>query len=75
VPDFEGGENLSGKLSHGKNMSDNIRYIGPLSRFDNKSYIAGSETYDIVVLLSGPEPQRTAFEKKCLDLLAVIDAS
>jgi len=33
VPDFAGEQNLSGALSHGKHNYNNLRYIGPLSRF------------------------------------------
>ncbi|MEP7168723.1 MAG: glycosyltransferase [Bacteroidota bacterium] len=63
VPDFEGAENLSGKLSHNSKIK-NIKYIGPLSRFifsENKN--PSEEKYDLMVICSGPEPQRTIFEE------------
>ena len=41
----------------------NIKYIGPLSRFKKTS---DTRQYDFMVLLSGPEPQRTILEKKLL---------
>jgi len=60
VPDNMGEHNLSGKLSHIDGISGHVKFIGPLSRFTK------SETelkYDILVLLSGPEPQRTFLEE------------
>jgi len=62
VPDFEDAENLSGILSHPR-KHDNIKYIGPLSRFvfsEDKN--SSQEKYDLLVICSGPEPQRTIFE-------------
>jgi hypothetical protein len=63
-----------------------IRYIGPLSRFGKKKSvgevpftdnamggsvkIAAGENCDVMILLSGPEPQRTRFEKLIIDQLA-----
>lgn len=61
VPDLEGKTNLSGVLGHVDDSSLNLKYIGPLSRFEKT--ITNKE-YDILALLSGPEPQRSYFEKK-----------
>lgn len=63
VPDVNGKQNLSGKLGHLKNSKLNVKYIGPLSRFTKVDY---SLVYDLMILLSGPEPQRTLLEKKLL---------
>ena len=63
IPDFETIPNLSGKLGHIENPEFKIKYIGPLSRFDK---ISIKSIYDIMVLLSGPEPQRTILEEKVL---------
>ena len=63
VPDVEGQPNLSGKLGHTKNAFLKIKYIGPISRF-NKLNVAIK--YDLLVLLSGPEPQRTVLEEYLL---------
>jgi uncharacterized protein (TIGR00661 family) len=59
VPDFENNL-LAGQLSN----SDTIRprYIGPLSRFE-MSEEASDKAYDILIILSGPEPQRTILEE------------
>jgi len=60
VPDIEGNNNLAGELSHPKKYPDNIKYIGPLSRFEKKTI---EKKYDLLILISGPEPQRSIFEK------------
>lgn len=60
VPDFEGTPNLSGKLGHLKKSRPNLKYIGPLSRLEKRP---ASEKYALMVLLSGPEPQRGMLEE------------
>ncbi len=59
VPDFENEPNLSGKLGHLKRPLFNVRYLGALSRFEKKEIPI---QYDLMVLLSGPEPQRGILE-------------
>lgn len=62
IPDFPDMENsLSGVLGHKKEQRPEIRYIGPLSRFSSKE--KADHKYDLVCILSGPEPQRTILEK------------
>ncbi len=61
VPDFIEIPNLTGKLGHLKNTNLNLNYIGPLSRLEKKELPI---KYDLMVLLSGPEPQRTLLEQK-----------
>ncbi len=61
IPDFEGNNNLSGDLSH-KIKIKNSSFIGTLSRFNKKSNTNKNYEYDIIAILSGPEPQRTVFE-------------
>jgi len=61
VPDVSGKPNLSGKLGHLAKTNLNIQYIGPLSRLHKKPT---EEIYDLMVILSGPEPQRTMLENK-----------
>ena len=63
VPDFEK-DGLAGCLSHPKRTPKNIYYIGALSRFEKLPDV--EKLYDALVLISGPEPQRTIFEKKML---------
>lgn len=52
--------NLSGKLGHLKKDVFNVKYIGVLSRMKKKEV---PKTIDILILISGPEPQRTDLEK------------
>ncbi|WGF93216.1 glycosyltransferase [Aequorivita marisscotiae] len=52
--------NLSGKLGHLNNEPFPVEYMGVLSRMKKKEL---PKTIDILLLLSGPEPQRTQFEK------------
>lgn len=61
VPDHQNEPNLSGELGHTNSHDIPIRYIGPLSRFHK---IKIEKKYDAMVLLSGPEPQRSILEKK-----------
>ncbi len=61
VPDFEFKPNLTGKLGHLKKTNLNLKYIGPLSRIKK---IDLPIKYDLMILLSGPEPQRTMLEEK-----------
>jgi uncharacterized protein (TIGR00661 family) len=69
VPDFEGPINLSGELSHAKSALNNIDFIGPLSRFSSSKAEKQTIKRELMVLLSGPEPSRSLFERKILDQL------
>ncbi len=66
VPDFEK-EGLAGDLSHPGKLQSNVKYIGPLSRFEKISGL--KKIYDVLVSISGPEPQRTLFENIIFDQL------
>ncbi|MBL7738313.1 MAG: glycosyl transferase family 28 [Chitinophagaceae bacterium] len=69
IPDLPGTDNLAGVLSHPSKMPDiPARYIGLLSRFENKEIheINGH----ILVVLSGPEPQRSILEEKIIKEIA-----
>jgi uncharacterized protein (TIGR00661 family) len=60
VPDNEHDNILAGDLSHPKKMpAIPVKYTGPLSRFEKN---VSEKKYDLLVLVSGPEPQRTIFE-------------
>ena len=64
IPDEEAPFDLAGKLSHPKEMPVNLtKYIGILSRFKKET---AEKNIDLLVLISGPEPQRTAFENMML---------
>ena len=61
IPDEKNENNLAGKLSHPKRFpKPPVQYLGPLSRF----HYTGIEQQKnhILVVLSGPEPQRSILE-------------
>ena len=72
IPDFNS-DGISGLLSHKSNeFNFPVKYLGPLSRFqkypleelDNVKM----EIPDVLIVLSGPEPQRTLLKNKLVDL-------
>lgn len=65
IPDFAGSNNLSGELAHPAQLPAHTTYIGCLSRFEQKAGV--EKKYDLLVLISGPEPQRSNLEKMILD--------
>ncbi|PQJ18995.1 glycosyltransferase [Nonlabens tegetincola] len=62
IPDVKSYPNLSGKLSYNEDSDLKKIYLGPLSRFVPNN--AQSHTYDLMVLLSGPEPQKSILERR-----------
>jgi uncharacterized protein (TIGR00661 family) len=66
VPDFKK-NGLAGDLSHPKKIPSNVVYIGALSRFKPLSNV--EEIYDLLVTISGPEPQRSIFENQIFEQL------
>lgn len=61
IPDINATPSLSGDLSHPSDVKIKSRYIGFLSRFSSE--IENEiKAIDHLVILSGPEPQRTIFE-------------
>lgn len=70
VPDVAGDRALAGELSNpGRLPAIPTRYIGWLSRFDGRS--SGDEAEAaLLILLSGPEPQRTLLEQRILQQAA-----
>lgn len=64
VPDMAGEVGLAGELSHPQRLpAVPVHYIGLPTRFRRAT---AEKKYDHCVLVSGPEPQRTLFEKKVL---------
>lgn len=62
VPDAAGGENLAGILSHPEKLPlVPVHYIGILARFAPQQI---QQKFDLCIVLSGPEPQRTLLEEK-----------
>jgi uncharacterized protein (TIGR00661 family) len=69
VPDIEGPFSLAGELSHPSIVPENVKYIGPLSRFSPSGQASAGY---ILVIISGPEPQRSLFEELVLDQLKTL---
>jgi len=61
VPDFEKENSLAGELSHPKIFPNiPVRYLGVLSRFHSSNLPLQNK---LCIIISGPEPQRSVFEK------------
>jgi UDP-N-acetylglucosamine transferase subunit ALG13 len=69
VPDEKGENNLAGELSHPSRLPKvPVKYIGALSRFSSFSPPGdGGIKGHLLIILSGPEPQRTILENKVVD--------
>jgi UDP-N-acetylglucosamine transferase subunit ALG13 len=70
VPDVENKNGLAGELSHpAKKPVVPVHYIGSLSRFESSSLPVGgnrSMKDHLLIILSGPEPQRSMLEDKII---------
>ncbi|MEI6866254.1 glycosyltransferase [Flavicella sp.] len=71
VPDVRGSKSLSGKLSKVSKIKTRIKFLGNLSRFEPNQL---KKKYDVLLLLSGPEPQRSIFEKIVLKEFSSFEA-
>ncbi|MCK4562601.1 MAG: glycosyltransferase, partial [Flavobacteriaceae bacterium] len=73
IPDYESKPNLAGKLSDSKSVKLPLKYISPISRFVNEissfEGMTNNKKHDLLILLSGPEPQRSLLEEKLLEEL------
>jgi uncharacterized protein (TIGR00661 family) len=69
VPDHPPPRNLSGYLSHAR-LNVEKDYLGWLTNLEPQK---GSKSYDLVAVLSGPEPLRSTFEKKIIEQLKEIE--
>ena len=72
VPDMKEKPNLTGKLGHLKKSKLNMVYLGPLSRFKKREL---DPAHDLMVLLSGPEPQRSMLENDLLEELQLFEGN
>lgn len=72
VPDIKEENNLAGELSHPeKKPTIPVRYIGLLSRFGSFTFSGdGGKRGHLLVLLSGPEPQRSILEEKVISQIS-----
>lgn len=67
IPDLPGVLNVSGRLSHGLKLPENVRYTGILSRFNSNGQtdkVKNLKYEHNTVILSGPEPQRGILKQK-----------
>ncbi len=66
VPDLAGENNLSGDLAHKYPLPKNTFFIGSLTRFTENNEQDSSASLgmtSMIAIISGPEPQRSIFEK------------
>ncbi len=68
IPDFRNEPSLAGDLSHGFSLTK-VKYIGVLSRMKKMEV---KQDFDIGIILSGPEPQRTFLEEKLVKQIEFI---
>lgn len=69
VPDHESANNLAVTLSHPLiKPRIPVRYTGPLSRFTKKEQSVIKD--QLLLILSGPEPQRSLLEEKIIEQVA-----
>jgi len=73
VPDFKN-NSLTGEMSHGISWipKEKIEYIGPLSSFQRRDM---ERDIDILISISGPEPQRTLFENMVMEQMDSLDGN
>ncbi len=71
VPDNEKKPRLAGELSVWK-KSNSLEFIGPLSRMQ---FSKQEKKYDVIVVLSGPEPQRAKLEEILIKQLLPLNLS
>ncbi len=72
IPDESGEKSLSGELSQKFSLPENARFAGIFSRFmneDSRPLDHPITSYELLVVLSGPEPQRTMLEEKIINQL------
>jgi uncharacterized protein (TIGR00661 family) len=68
VMDYANDNNFAGNLSHPKQMPNiPTHYIGAVTRFKK---LEEEILYDVCIVLSGPEPQRTILESKLMQQIA-----
>ncbi len=74
IPDFKEKLNIAGKLSHPEKLPKiPVKYIGPLSRFSKQDPV--EKKYKWMAIISGPEPQRSLFEKKIFEIASILNES
>jgi len=65
VPDYKGEDALAGQLSNPSRLpAVPVHYIGAISRFTNCESL--TNTGELLIILSGPEPQRSLLEQQII---------
>ena len=79
VPDLPGEDKLTGYLAHKYTLPANVIFTGPLSRFmpdpsrkPDKETGSQINNPDLLILISGPEPQRSKLENIILEKVGEI---
>jgi len=67
IPDFQDEASLAGQLS---TSDKDYQYIGVLSRFKKEPV---KKEYDLIAVLSGPEPQRSFLEEKIIQQILALN--
>ncbi len=64
IPDNEAAPFLAGDLSHKYSLDGKTSFVGLLSRFseNDEKKAEWNESFEVMAIVSGPEPQRTHFE-------------
>jgi UDP:flavonoid glycosyltransferase YjiC (YdhE family) len=70
IPDLAGVRNLGGALSHPQKLPTHSHYVGWLSQFETPK---SSSSRHILILLSGPEPQRSLLANKLWNQAKALD--
>ncbi len=72
IPDLPGHQNLAGELSHPPRPIITPVYIGLVSRLEPTTAV---QQYELMIMLSGPEPQRSILENRLLEQLQAFNGS
>ena len=74
VPDNKSGYTMAGKLARPEKMpAIPVKYIGGISRFEKCSgERKNAVPFNLLIILSGPEPQRTIFEEMVIEQLPAV---
>ncbi|NSW44990.1 MAG: glycosyl transferase family 28 [Bacteroidales bacterium] len=71
IPDINEIPNFAGDLSMQFSLNGKSAFIGLLSRFDDKAFaeLSVEKQYEVIAIVSGPEPQRSIFANILLQQL------
>jgi uncharacterized protein (TIGR00661 family) len=72
IPDFKDTNNLAGDISYSTRKSPPKQYLGPLTTL---KLIPNREDLPLLIVLSGPEPQRSIFERKIINQASQLEES